>query len=438
MATATHIQLSTSDAGVFSHNPREDSAKHTSELLQRDMKEHHIFFNEKKFHNHIVHHLLTLFSLGASPKEIQDAYDRGNSYQRTAYPVDNNVVHAIIEKSTFKDYLGKEEHYSNFLAFFQQEISTKGVEETLREHVFAEDEHADQLLGRLFSGLIHPIIHLGFGIEFNQPAIIAEGLAEAAVHEGWIRPFLQSAEDAAGGVGNKPGKTLTELFHEMSKDDEILSSVHYSDSSQIQDGIFKRAPEKMKHYAKQYTVSAETLNEQMIEMVNAIVYCAAASQHPPNVVKYEFILIHAVNCSIFFSAILDRPWISTRAKVRLLEWIGRMDLLLYASRHCPPLNLNEITSYPITKSWDEVIHAGNAHQGDDGHVVKLLRAIAHGEEITKPLEKQGKGKDLKIHGDAWLKAANMAIDSTATSSHRWIFGSGFEKPWEDIPLRAQL
>jgi hypothetical protein len=199
-------------------------------------------------------------------------------------------VHAIIEKSKFKEYLGKEEHYANFLAFFQQEISTKGVEETLREHVFAEDEHADDLLGRLFSGnfphfkflgiydlsnnfylgLIHPIIQLGFGIEFNQPAIIAQGLAEAAVHEGWVRPFLQGAEDAAGGIGSKPGKTITELLHEMSKDEEILSSVRYSDNSQIRDGIFKRAPEKMKYYAKQYTVSAETLNEQLIEMVNAL------------------------------------------------------------------------------------------------------------------------------------------------------------------------
>lgn len=90
------------------------------------------------------------------------------------------------------------------------------------------------------------------------------------MHEGWIRPFLQGAEDAAGGIGSKPGKTLTELLHEMGKDEEILSSVRYSDSSQIRDGIFKRAPEKMKHYAKQYTVSAETLNEQLIEMVNAL------------------------------------------------------------------------------------------------------------------------------------------------------------------------
>lgn len=33
-----------------------------------------------------------------------------------------------------------------------------------------------------FTGFLHPIIHLGFGVEFQQPAIIAEALAQAAVH----------------------------------------------------------------------------------------------------------------------------------------------------------------------------------------------------------------------------------------------------------------
>jgi Questin oxidase-like len=102
--------------------------------------------------DHTAHHLLTLFSLGASPGEIQAAYDRANSYQRAQPPVDNDVVHNIVEKANFKDYLGKEEQYANFLAFFQLELSTKGVAATLDEHIFAEDEHADDLRGRLFSG----------------------------------------------------------------------------------------------------------------------------------------------------------------------------------------------------------------------------------------------------------------------------------------------
>jgi Questin oxidase-like len=90
------------------------------------------------------------------------------------------------------------------------------------------------------------------------------------VHEAWIGPFLQSIEDAAGGVGCKSGKTLTELIHEIGQDKELLSSVHLSDNSYIRDGVLKRAPERMMYYCKQYTVSAETMDEQLSEMVNAL------------------------------------------------------------------------------------------------------------------------------------------------------------------------
>ncbi|KAH8702153.1 putative HypA-like protein [Talaromyces proteolyticus] len=407
MATATTIKLSLADAGVFSIGAREDSAKRASELLQEDMRLHHIFFNKSRFHNHIVHHLLTLFALGASPEEIQAAYDRGHSYQRTAYPVEDDVVHSIIEKGNFKDYLGKEEHYSSFLAYFQQEIDSKGVPTALQEHLFAEDQHADDMLARMFAGLIHPIIHLGFGIEFNQPAIIAQALAEAAVHENWIGTYLYNVEKAAGGVGSTPGKSLTQLVSEARQDKELAGSARWGDGNLIRDGTLKRAPQEMQEFAKQYTVSSDTLNEQLAEMINALVYCAAASQKPPKAVKFDFILIHALNCSVFFSAILSRSWISSRAKVRLLEWKGRMDLLLYVSRGTPPLDLEEITNYPTSKNWKQVFDAGNQSPSDDSHLVKLVRAIANGERVCKILEGQGKSNEWKMKGDAWLRAGNM-------------------------------
>lgn len=51
MATATRIQLSTTDSGVFSAGVRADSAQAASEVLQEDMEKHHIFFNEQQFHS---------------------------------------------------------------------------------------------------------------------------------------------------------------------------------------------------------------------------------------------------------------------------------------------------------------------------------------------------------------------------------------------------
>jgi hypothetical protein len=119
------------------------------------------------------------------------------------------------------------------------------------------------------TGLLHPIIHLGFGIEFNQPAIVAQGLAEAACHELWIEAFLLGAEKAAGGIGSSAGKPLAQLIDEARQDKTLAESAHWSDANKIKDGTFIRAFKEMCNHASQYTVSADHLEEQVAEMINA-------------------------------------------------------------------------------------------------------------------------------------------------------------------------
>lgn len=102
--------------------------------------------------DHIVHHVLSMYALGASPGEIRAAYDRNQSYQRPTFPVDPNVVKAMHDQAKFQEYIHKEEHYSNYLAFFQEEIGAKGVGDVLNEYVFKGDERAESMLSRLFGG----------------------------------------------------------------------------------------------------------------------------------------------------------------------------------------------------------------------------------------------------------------------------------------------
>jgi hypothetical protein len=54
---------------------------------------------------------------------------------------------------------------------------------------------------------------------------------------------------------------------------------------------------------------------------------------------------HHCNVSPIFLTINAQPWIPTEAKVRLLEWKMRIDLLQYASRACPPLGLEMLATY---------------------------------------------------------------------------------------------
>lgn len=52
MATATKIHLSpTTDAGIYNSNVTDEGALTATEVLQADMKDHHVFFNEKGFHS---------------------------------------------------------------------------------------------------------------------------------------------------------------------------------------------------------------------------------------------------------------------------------------------------------------------------------------------------------------------------------------------------
>ena len=88
--------------------------------------------------------------------------------------------------------------YPDYLAFFTHEIERKGHEEIINEYVFKGDRKANFMFDRLYAGkacilnsptmeliligYLHPVIHLGFGIEFKQPAVIAEGLGQTAIH----------------------------------------------------------------------------------------------------------------------------------------------------------------------------------------------------------------------------------------------------------------
>jgi len=97
---------------------------------------------------------LSLFSLGASPDDIRNAYVRNKNYQRPAFPVDRNMVEALRDTKKFQEGLFKKENYSNYLAFFQDEIDAKGVSAVLKEYVFAGDERAESMMSRLFGGMI--------------------------------------------------------------------------------------------------------------------------------------------------------------------------------------------------------------------------------------------------------------------------------------------
>lgn len=54
---------------------------------------------------------------------------------------------------------------------------------------------------------------------------------------------------------------------------------------------------------------------------------------------------HHVNAAPIFLTLNKQDWIPRATKARLLEWKMRMDLLQYAARGCPELDLERVRGY---------------------------------------------------------------------------------------------
>lgn len=137
-----------------------------------------------------------------------------------------------------------------------------------------------------------------------------------------------------------------------------------------------------------------------------LVYYTSAAQRPNKAVKLDFFFIHCLNSSIFFSKLVRLPALSQQTRLRLLEWKGRMDLLMYVSRGCPELLRDEITNYPAKNDWTTLFARAASHPEDDGHLAKFVRAVAHGENVCKPFESHGQ-QAIPISGKMWLQIGNM-------------------------------
>ncbi|KAK4204213.1 hypothetical protein QBC40DRAFT_164945 [Triangularia verruculosa] len=432
-ATATtKMHLTPTNTGLWGITQTAPSARKCSDLLQVDMESHHVFFNKDGFHNHIPHHLLALYGTGADSSQLQSAYDHNASYQRPVLPEHDSVK---LTPETLREYYGKEEFYPDFLRFFQEEIARVGWEETVNRYLFEEGEGKEDLMVRLFGGFLHPLIQVMYGLEWGLPGVVAEGLAQAAVHSDNLREFLLGAEKMARDGGE--GEGVLGLLGEVSGNEKLRTSARFKDGNKIRDGVLVRAKEEMIKLAARVRVKEGEVEEKTAEMFNAAVYIAAGAavvMEGKKVPKFDFFLMHHVNAAPFFVSVNKMGSVSERTKRRLLEWKIRMDLLQYVARGCPELRLERLEHYqPKSPEKGKTVEEAVARLhgfGDDGHAIKLGRATVVCRNISRPYEQK---ETFRVKGELWEKICHLIVDSVEAPGEHWVRSAGFEEAWKDIP-----
>jgi hypothetical protein len=233
------------------------STEAISDLLQKNHEKWHMYFRDVAGHNHIPHAVLTTLAMGGGPQELRRAYDDGEDIQRPMPQLNLQAIKEMSDPAKFRNRMQILDEYPNFLAFFKNEITAKNGnwQAVVSQYCFARTPLADFMLAQLFEGLYHPIIHMGFGIEFELSPLVAEGLAQAASHDPmYIDVFFQKAEQLAqsGTVAPVP---LVALYREARISDAIRTAARLPDGPwKVRDGVLGRAMDHIVRLAAQFQV----------------------------------------------------------------------------------------------------------------------------------------------------------------------------------------
>ncbi|KAG2187732.1 hypothetical protein INT44_005422 [Umbelopsis vinacea] len=364
----------------------EEARDTVADLLLKNHVEYHCFFNEKKFHNHLSHGVLAAYSLGAKPDRIQTIYRDHASYQR---PVGS--VLTTFTESDWKSQLGNGEYYASYLEFFHKEVAKLGRNDAFIKYALDPD-----MISRSFSGAFHPLIHMGYGFDFEVDGILVEGLAMAALSSGLmanviVRP-MSSIEKVTSKVAtqlsltkssNEP-KTIVDMLTSIREDHDLDDVCPFSQPDKTAHGAKnEKAINKIQQCLAAWDVeeTKEGVAAKSIELYKACVLALGATGLKFGQVKQDFFLMHAVTSVLFTHKIANSLPPSYAVSV-MKSHLGVV-LMYYISHGRAKIDVDALLNYKgkqelnASNPWLSLIQ--RAIDIDEVHVTKVVRACAFGD-----------------------------------------------------------
>lgn len=142
---------------------------------------------------------LAMHGLGIGFKDI-DTFAAAYRGRLVSIPPPTESVSA----STWRNHIGRRQSYAALLAFFEDEIASSGWQTTVARYLPA-------VISGWVKDAFHPLIRLGYGIEFESTSEIAAGLAYMTITGD--DPVLRNI--AARGASKSDGRAYIESVRPM-------------------------------------------------------------------------------------------------------------------------------------------------------------------------------------------------------------------------------
>jgi len=375
--------------------------------------------------SHACHHLFALYALGALPSLLDAAYHTHTSYQRPAMDSPEDIT-----LNNWKDHLGDEKYYRAYLKFFAYIVLQKGFSETLETFIFAnnleqnnEQKEQPRMVNRLLSGLLHPLIHIGYALEFESPGMLAEGLSLACVTDASLNaviPENQFAPRSAGAVAwlttilsvlptsNTIGIHAFSILERMLKDPDLAPGAAYDVPSDPDDFMtafaqtLDRRGDLILKYVYQWSVDTadpadvKAKVEDLSWLVTLIYGVGGLQPGRGKDFKANFFTMHLVTSSLFLPSYLNhlsqksqRILLASYLAAALVVWIaiGRPTIHVAHFYATAPLTISPPGmvstpgpdvldgQHPTPNPWHALLSSSLMHPNE--HLPKLQRALTH-------------------------------------------------------------
>ncbi|CAK5266929.1 unnamed protein product [Mycena citricolor] len=441
--------------GLINTPSTPEAARKLQELLVRDAQEHHCYFDDRGFKNHTAHHLIAAYDLGASASLLERIYKEEGEVLRPLGP-----QYDILTDQTWTTRLGERQAYASYLLFFERKIQALGMQKTIEEYVLspAANENGAAMLSRFFSGAIHPIIHVGFGVEVGQDSVVAQGLALCAVVDSDFVSIFSGQPSGLTDISAEPDNdaSLLSILSEVYDSPTLAPLVPYNPSDFVGAAFNKltespaRGAELRRLYSKWTLNTALTGSAFDAECAKKVDECfwqatllTAATGRPGRENRIDFFLMHALTSAVALPKLLAAlP--NKMHKAQLLQGHALTSALWTIARGRPRINPALLMSYPDVVPG----HAGgevnpwlpvtlNAFEHPDSHVIKTIRTLYYVAQrlgqtaagaVPGAVDRAGKETHegmSRLDGSAFVRAAIMTSETLG-----WLAFGGEPGKWD--------
>lgn len=376
--------------------------------------------------------------MGASAKIIFSAYKTHCVYQRPAFDSPSRIT-----RHNFIEHLGDERFYSAYSDFFAHELGKKGFARTFGEYIFAPSanylaEPHPEMLARFIGGLLHPLIHTGYGAEFGLLGMSAEGLAMTAVHPVKVHALIPPSYFS---FPTKSGTMHALSILALVAKDERFEHIKMTDESDMLTMIVSSHDETLRAYAEMWdfdVANKEGVANAVEELawLNSIIYGVGGASAKKDTFNADFFLMHLVTSTLFLPSLVTSLYQNPRAQALLLRSYFSVSLARYLARGRPTLDIARFYSdtsgllpsngqdvipgpqpspfkhtlpdqtSPEARTpnpWLSIIQITLVHPNE--HLCKIQRALAHFAAL------------YGMRGQGWFAACKQASVPTDHSKH---------------------